>query len=322
MTACEDKYDAIQEMIVKERHHEAISALEQLVAECDDHAAAHCDLGNLYYTSGRIDKALANYEKTVVLGPENPTYLKNLADLLYSERRDVDRALWLYDKILSFRPEDIQTLMIMGHLCVSLERFDDALGYYNRILNIEPWNDEAQQFVDRILERGAGFDSGKGPEGAYQRCQELVNRGQVDRAVAGLESLTAEHPDFALAHNDLGVLYYQQDEKARCVQCYEKAVSIEPDNANFRKNLADFYLAEQGQVEKALEIYLSVLNDNPEDIDSLMVAGHICVALGKKDSARTFYDRVLDIEPWNLEASERIEQLQGEAGNTDLIYRR
>jgi tetratricopeptide (TPR) repeat protein len=309
MTLCEDKYAAIQELIADGRHDEAIAALEAMVAECGDHAAAHFDLGNLYYTSGRMAQALAHYEQTVVLAPDNAVYLKNLADLFYSERRDVGRALTLYEKILSIRPEDVQILMMAGHLCVSVERFEEALGYYRRILDIEPWNDEAQQFVDRIGARGADQD----PEAVYRRCQELAEQGQVAQAVAGLEALTAEHPDFALAHNDLGVLYYGQGDKGRCLQCYEKAVAMAPENANFRKNLADFYLAEQGRVEQALEIYLSVLTDNPEDVDALMVAGHLCAALGQADSARTFYDRVLDVEPWNLEASERLDQLQGNA---------
>jgi tetratricopeptide (TPR) repeat protein len=312
MTLCEDKYDAVQELIADERHDEAIAALERLVAECDDHAAAHFDLGNLYYTAGSMEQALAHYEQTVAVMPDNPVYLKNLADLLYSEHKDVDRALSLYDQILCLRPEDVQTLMMTGHLCVSLERFDEALGYYQRILKIEPWNDEAQQFVDRIAAQGAVADADTDLDVVYQRCQELVNRGQVAQALAGLASLTAAHPDFALAHNDLGVLYYQQGDKSRCLQCFEKAVAMDPDNANFRKNLADFYLAEQGQVERALELYLSVLTDNPEDVDSLMVAGHICASLGKVDSARTFYDRVMDVEPWNLEASERLQHLQGE----------
>ena len=182
MTECEDKYREIQEMIAKERHEDAIVALEQLVAENGDHAAAHYDLGNLYYASGQMDKSLLHYEKTVMLEPENPGYLKNLADLLYSESKETDRALLLYDKILSIRPEDIQTLMITGHLCVSLERFDDALGYYNRILDIEPWNDEAQQFADRIQVRGTVSDPDADPEAVYQRCQELANRGQGDLA--------------------------------------------------------------------------------------------------------------------------------------------
>ena len=162
MTACEDKYDEIQEMLTQERHDEAMSALEQLVFENDGHVLAHYDLGNLYYATGRMDEALVHYEKTVALAPENPNYLKNLADLLYSENKDVDRAILLYEKILAARPEDIQTLMITGHLCVSLERFDDALGYYNRILDIEPWNDEAQQFVDRIVAQGTDSDIGHG----------------------------------------------------------------------------------------------------------------------------------------------------------------
>jgi tetratricopeptide (TPR) repeat protein len=312
MTACEEKYADIQQMLAGERHAEALAALEALVAECDDFAPAYFDLGNLYYTSGRMGEALSHYEKTVALVPDNPLYLKNLADLLYSEGKDADGALELYDRILSLRPEDIQTLMVTGHLCVSLKRFDDALGYYNRVLDIEPWNDEAQQFVDRLMTQGVVSGAGADPETVYRRCQDLVNRGRVPDAINGLESLIAAHPDFALAHNDLGVLYYQRGDKERCLRCYEQAVSLEPGNANYQKNLADFYLAEQGEVEKALGIYLAVLNDNPEDIDALMVAGHICTALGKTESAKVFYDRVLDVEPWNLEASERLEQLSEE----------
>ncbi len=312
MPTCEARYEAIQQMLADERHDAALAALEALVAECDDFAQAYFDLGNLHYTAGRMDAALSHYEKTVALAPDNPLYLKNLADLLYSERKDTDQALRLYDKILSLRPEDIQTLMVTGHLCVSLKRFDDALGYYNRVLDIEPWNGEAQQFVDRLMAQGAVSDATADPETVYQRCQELVSRGQVEQAIAGLEVLISRHPDYALAHNDLGVLYFQQGDKERCLQSYERAVSHDPVNTNYQKNLADFYLVEQGEVEKALEIYLAVLNDNPEDIDALMVAGHICAALGKGDSAKVFYDRVLDVEPWNLEASERLEQLADE----------
>jgi Tfp pilus assembly protein PilF len=61
-----------------------------------------------------------------------------------------------------------------------------------------------------------------------------------------------------------------------------------------------------------MEIYVSVLKDDPEDIDSLMAVGHICTSLKEKDSARTFYERILDIEPWNFDASERIEQLNSD----------
>jgi tetratricopeptide (TPR) repeat protein len=309
MTTCEKQYEGVQAMIAAESNNEAIKALEQLVDTCDDHAPAHFDLGNLYYTYGRMEEALLNYEKAVDLSPENPVYLKNLADLLYSEKKDAEQALIFYEKIISFNPEDVQTLMIMGHLCVSLERFNDALNYYNRILDIEPWNGDAQQFLDRLLDQSSTLESNVEPITIHQRCQEMVSLGQIEQAIEQYESLASLYPEFALAHNDLGVLYYQQGNKERSLECYEEAVALEPSNTNYQKNLADFYLSEQGRVEEALKLYLSVLSADPEDIDSLMVAGHICVALGKIESARVFYDRVLDVEPWNLEASEHLEQL-------------
>jgi tetratricopeptide (TPR) repeat protein len=309
MTVNEEKYSAIQKMLVDHQHDDAMSALQQFIVACDDYAPSHFDLGNLHYAAGRMNEALSHYKETVELDPENPIYMKNLADLLYSEKKDVEHAINLYEKILTFNPEDIQTLMIMGHLCVSLERFNDALDYYNRILDIEPWNDEAQQFVDQLIAHRVVSGSDMAPETICQRCKDLVSRGQVGLAITELESLAVDHPDFALAHNDLGVLYYQQGDKDRCLQSYEVAVSLDPTNTNFQKNLADFYLAEQGRVEEALRLYLSVLRADPEDIEALMVAGHICVALGKIESARVFYDRVLDVEPWNLEASEHLEKL-------------
>jgi len=144
----------------------------------------------------------------------------------------------------------------------------------------------------------------------YDQCQSLIKADKVEDAIGALERIVSTYPDYALAYNDLGVLYYRTNDKERCQKAYEKAVSIEPQNATFRKNLADFYLVEQGRMQNALELYLSVLKDDPEDIDVLLAAGHICVALGKTNSAKVFYERVLDIEPWNFDASERLQKLE------------
>ena len=85
MTVGEGKYAAIQIMIKEARHEEALAALQQLVTKEDDNASAHNDLGSLYYSAGQIDQALAHFEKAAELNPEHPGYLKNLADILYSE---------------------------------------------------------------------------------------------------------------------------------------------------------------------------------------------------------------------------------------------
>ena len=59
-----------------------------------------------------------------------------------------------------------------------------------------------------------------------------------------------------------------------------------------------------------MEIYLRVLTQEPADIETLMAAAHISEALNRNENAKIFYDRVLDIEPWNLEANENLCQLK------------
>jgi tetratricopeptide (TPR) repeat protein len=309
MEACQNEYASIQKMIAVDRHGDALAALEQLVAEHEDHAAAHNDLGNLYFLHDNMDHALAHYRKAAELEPENTQYLKNLADILYSDAHDAKRALAIYDKILSIHPDDLDTLMVVGHIRVSLEQFDQAIGNYTRILELEPANVDAKQFIDRIRCRQGPQQTESGPEEAYRCCRELVNQGQIDAGIACLERLIQNHPAFALAHNDLGVLYYQQGDKTRCAKHYAKAVELDAGNSIFKKNLADFYLVEEGSVEKAMKIYVSVLEDDPEDIDTLMAVGHICTLLEENDSARIFFERIQDIEPWNFDAIEHMDQL-------------
>ena len=84
---------------------------------------------------------------------------------------------------------------------------------------------------------------------------------------------------------------------------------MEPNDLTYQKNLADFYCVELNRIEDALEIYLKVLKEEPGDIETLMAAGHISIAVERAEDAKVFYERVLDIEPWNLEANDNLNQL-------------
>ena len=117
------------------------------------------------------------------------------------------------------------------------------------------------------------------------------------------------HPQFALAHNDLGVLKYNKGDKEKALSHYEQAARINPHNLNFQKNLADFYFVESGRVEDALTIYNKVLEVDFGDVEALMSMGLICEALERSEDARHFYNRVLENEPWNEDARQQLENL-------------
>ena len=307
--SAEEQYANIQAMIIDGRQNEAINALETLLASHADFALAHNDLGALYYQQGDKDKALNYYESAFRLEAGNATFQKNLADFYYVEQGRVEDAMQLYLKVLEAQPEDPETLLILGHISVAHHKFEDAEGFYNRLLAVEPWHAEARENLAKLAKRpDSAAATVASPEEEYEKIQGQIQNGDGG-AVNRLEKLLAAHPQFAPAHNDLGVLYYNQGDKEKALSRYEQAARLEPQNLNFQKNLADFYFVETGRVEDALSIYNDVLAIDPMDVEALMAMGLICEALERPEDAVHFYGRVLEVEPWNADARQRLENL-------------
>ncbi|MGD9239788.1 MAG: glycosyltransferase, partial [Desulfobacterales bacterium] len=252
-------YEHIQASMENKQPQEVINELELLIDSYPEFALAHNDLGVLYYNAGNREKALKFYEYAVQLDPGNMIFQKNLADFYYVEMGRVEDALRIYVKILEVNPADVEALLITGHICVALEKFQDANIFYSRVLEIEPGHQDARKFLDKLNSLKSGNSEAKTPEELYQQIQPILNNGDPHKAIASLEKLLERFPDFVLAHNDLGVLYYHTGDKEKAQHHYERAIELVPDNINFQKNLADFLFVELGKVEDALQIYVDIL---------------------------------------------------------------
>ncbi len=73
------------------------------------------------------------------------------------------------------------------------------------------------------------------------------------------------NPQHPLLHKMLGICLFQRGEFARAQACFEKALELEPDDANCLNNLGSCYLF-QNQHSKAASYFQQALKqgDNPE----------------------------------------------------------
>lgn len=315
----DDLYAAAESKMNDGDRDTAISYLEQLLARDDRHALAHNDLGVLQYENGNMQAALAHYEKAVGLQPENDTFQKNLADFYLAVMGDHANALKAYIQVLKLHPQDVQASLSCGQICMSLGKHNDARDFINIALEIEPWNENAQAML-RHLDPSPGIAGPKDID-LYERARSKASEGDLPGAIADLNQYVADTPDNANAHNDLGVLYFETGEKDKAVASYERAVQLAPEDPAYRKNLADFYLIEQGRIEEAMKLYHGVLEQNPQDIESLLACGVICTSVGQPDDAKHFYHRILEIEPWNETARRALEELRtGDTAPSDSGY--
>lgn len=146
-----------------------------------------------------------------------------------------------------------------------------------------------------MIQETAGHDEGA----VYDRLSASLQGLPAEQAIRRVKEFLATFPSFALAHNDLGVLYHQAGNPTLALAHHEKASRLQPDNILFRKNLADFYAVELGWLEEAVDIYLEVVKRNPRDTEALIALGQLGAALAgiRTLEAPTAHQQVEAITP-------------------------
>ena len=148
-------------------------------------------------------------------------------------------------------------------------------------------------------------------EGAatYERILADVREVEMDEGVRHIKDFLKIYPDFAQAHNDLAVMYYQTGNSLKALAHYEKAHKLDPGNITYRKNLADFYFVELEWTGDAIHTYLDILKDNPFDIEALNALGSISLQIGRREQARQYFSRTLQLDTGNQDAQQALQQL-------------
>ena len=318
----ENKFKELQNSITGCNRQQIISKYNSFIIEFPLFALAHNDIGVIYTQVGDDAKALQHYEAAVRNQPDNATFAKNLADFYLVKVGRIQDAIQIYCGVLDSNPNDLETILTLGNINAALNQYETAKAYYTRALEVEPANATARQGLDALSQASSAPIENQNQNAIaplnemvqkiYQKVQTFVKDGQHADAIAELEKLLTIHPGFALAYNDLGVIYYNKGDKESAQKYYEQAVALNPENINFQKNLADFYFIELGRIEDAIRIYLKVLTEHPEDIEVLLAIGNFCVTVGKVEEARIFCDRVLKIDPENKDALKIIDLLNNQ----------
>ena len=305
-----DEYTTIKELIEGGDEGGSIAALEELVGKNPQIAVANNDLGVLYHGQGKNTLALTWYRRAVDLEPGNTNFRKNLADLLAVAFGEYEEALQHYVTVLASDPKDVEALFATGHICARLDRYDDAAEFYERVLEIEPNNSDAPNWLAKMREKMSADSLEVDLNYHYHTLLSEIDKEDMAGTIQKIENFIELYPKHGQAHNDLGVLYYKNGNKTKVLARYLKSVELEPENVTFRKNLADFLYVEEGRVEEALENYVEVLRIKPDDVETLLVTGHICTAIERYEDAMSFYNKVLNIEPGNLDARKNLEVLE------------
>ena len=189
--------------------------------------------------------------------------LLKTADDLYNLAK-YEEAISYYDRILEVEADNIEVLGKKGDALASLGNFDQAAVFYGRVINIDKVYVDSMGilFLDKLLELEP------------QNVDALFKKGE-----------------------SLAVYYDRLDE---AVSYFDKVLEIDPDNVNalFNKGEALF---QYDKYEDAISWYDKALKEDPNHIGSLSSKGYALAKLGNFEQSHYYLNKAFEIDPTNVD---------------------
>jgi Flp pilus assembly protein TadD len=114
-----------------------------------DDAATHNNLGNALFQKGRVDEAIAHFQKAIELHPELPNAHNNLGNVLLQKGR-VDEAIIQYQKALEIQPVNAEFHHNLGYALFQKGQTDEAIAQLQEALEIRPDQPKACYNLARV----------------------------------------------------------------------------------------------------------------------------------------------------------------------------
>ncbi|HTQ81013.1 MAG TPA: tetratricopeptide repeat protein, partial [Thermoanaerobaculia bacterium] len=187
----------------------------------------------------------------------------------YVSRGKIEAAIREYKKVLAENPNDANTLNRVGDLYARIQRFDDAVDFFDQIAaqyTAEGFFVKAIAIYKKIIKLNPTHLE------VYERLAELYHRqGLVNEARTQYQVLA----DYYIKHEN----------STSAIAMYQKMVEVEPDNPTYHVKLAELYHQQQ-LTEKAMGEY--------------RIIAELMLTHGHPQEAAQVYERALDVDATNI----------------------
>jgi protein O-mannosyl-transferase len=225
--------------------HDGESLWRHTLACTSDNSIAHDNLGVIFVKQGKMDEAIAQFQKALVITPGNADAHDNLG-VVYAKQGRMEEAIAQFQKALVIIPDNADAYDNLGVIFAKQGKMDEAIQYYQKALTINPG------FADAEFSLGSAF----------------LQQGQVEEAITEFQKAVAIKPNFAEAQYNLGNAFLQQGKTEEAFGQFQKTVSIKPDYVEAHYNLGGILL-QQGHPAEAVTQFQKALAIDPDSFEML-----------------------------------------------------
>jgi tetratricopeptide (TPR) repeat protein len=246
---------------------------------------------------GDFASAISHLEQQTAARPDDAASRITLAKLIYGHKKDVPGAMKLLDEAAAISPD-----------------LPAAASTKASILHAEGRDGEAVSLLNDAVTRRNDF-------AAYQaRADFHAATGRADLAEKDYVHLTTFAESAVEGYAVLARFYRNSGRMNDAITAYDAGLAIEPDNADLRRMLIKA-LVVSGQpqaLDRAVHTLDELLTKSPDDVELLAVRAAALLARNTDESirdAKIVLDRVVELDPRNVNAHLQLIELAGKRGD-------
>ena len=273
---------------------QAIHYFEDIIRDDPLRFQTYETLGELYEANDDLEKALANYEHSLLLDGSNWRNYSRLGWLLMRAKH-YDHAVDIMQAARKKFPEQPEVTYILAIAYLSAKRNNEALAAFSDAqAEAEAGREDILNGQFFLFYGEAAFESG-----LFDKAAELIKQSlEID-------------PNSADACNYLGYMWVDRGEHLdEAGELIKKAVSLEPEKGEYLDSLGWYYF-KKGEPERALTELLraeeSIVRETKKDDATVLEhIGDTYAKLGKMAEALSYWQKSLALEE-NKKVAEKIE---------------
>jgi tetratricopeptide (TPR) repeat protein len=220
----------------------------------------------------------------------------------------LDEAVTAYGALLTIAPNNPQALMMLGIIFLDKEQTDQAWEMFDRLLRLQPDNPMALHNMGRLRQNQGNDQSAiemfahasrEKPDfpPIYNDWAVSLNRlGMRDKALTLLDKAISIDPEYAVAHDNRGLVLFDLRRFADSAQAHFVALAKTPLSATSERMDCLLHLAyaalEAGEVEAAERACRAILAMDMDHADAINHLAKVLDRMLRDDEARALRNRL------------------------------
>ncbi|MBI5522084.1 MAG: tetratricopeptide repeat protein [Desulfarculus sp.] len=269
--------------------------------------------GDELFGQGRLREAIREYEKALLLNPQEPNVLNSLG-VCYGHLGQADKALEFFQRVLVAAPQDFMAHYNLGYALMGQGRLAEARQNLEQSLTLAPDHADTLFQLGRLAQDEGRLDTALDLLARASRqpgCRRAVHRhlgealitaGRFSEAEEAFNQAVKVNPNDAAALSGLAGLYLERKANREiALSLARRARELEPQASRHLRVLAQA-LAGLDRWEEAAQLLRQGVAEHASDAFLALQLARVEVARGQKEAAREEYRRALGLEP-NLQAA-------------------